>query len=131
MRADDASVEGLEVVGSAFARARAYNPGLELLGVALFGIPSRATRVRAALRADLEAALDGVCPVFDAVIRDSTRAAVDMRRWGELPHEYRAAAAAARKHGRRFAAGAGPLARDYEDLSEEIVERYLTVRGGT
>ena len=129
VRADDASVEGLELVAEAFAAARVSNPGLDLVGVALFGIPVRATRVRASLRAALEASLEGVCPVFDAVIRDSTRAAVDMRRWGELPHEYRAAAAATRKHGRRFASAAEALADDYEDLADEIIGRYLTLKG--
>ena len=129
VRADDASVEGLEVVAAKYAAARVSNPGLTLLGVACFALPARATLVRARLRAELEAALQGACPVFEAVIRDSIRAAVDMRRWGELPHEYLAAAKATRKYGRRFAANAADLAADYENLVEEIARRYLEVTG--
>lgn len=129
VRADDASVEGLEVVAAQYTAARVSNPGLTLLGVACFALPAQATLVRARLRAELEAALRGACPVFEAVVRDSIRAAVDMRRWGELPHEYLAAAQAPRKHGRRFAANAAGLAADYENLVEEIARRYLEVAG--
>ena len=73
VRADDASVEGLEVVAAGYGVARETNPGLVLLGVVRFGLQARATLVRDRLRAELEAELEGVCPVFDAVIRYSER----------------------------------------------------------
>ena len=131
VRPDDASVEGLEVVASQYAAAKVTNAALTLLGVALFALPSRATLVRARVRAELEHALAGACPVFDAVVRFSIQAAVDMRRWGELPHEHRDAALAPRKHGRRFSTSAVGLADDYEALVGEIAAAFLSATTGT
>ena len=131
IRPDDASVEGLEVVAAQYSAAKATNPALTLLGVALFAVPARATLVRARVRAELEHALAGACPVFDAVVRFSIQAAVDMRRWGELPHEHRDAAKAPRKHGRRFSTSAVGLADDYEALVGEITAAFLAATTGT
>ena len=131
IRPDDASVEGLEVVAAQYSAAKGANPALTLLGVALFGVPARATLVRARVRAELEHALAGACPVFDAVVRFSIQAAVDMRRWGELPHEHRDAARAPRKHGRRFSTSAVGLADDYEALVGEITAAFLAATTGT
>ena len=140
VRADDASVEGLEVIAKEFGSAVAENPRLAMLGVVCFGLPTRATRLRSQLRTELVEALGDLSPVFRAVIRDSARAAWDMRRHGELAIEYarsagkgrskRLAALQARKplgRRRQFASGAEQLAEDYRALAAEVVQRILEI----
>lgn len=86
-RSDEASLDGLVVVAQRFAAARRSNPGLELLGVLLFGVRAGSKRLRETVRVALEETLDGAAPVFESSIRYLESAAVDMRRHGLLPHE--------------------------------------------
>lgn len=126
VRADDGSLEGLEVVAQEYQRALAHNPALTVLGVVGFALPTRATRIRARLRRELEEALGGLCPVFDTMVRDSARAAFDMRRHGELAYEYSALAAEGVK-GRRFSSSAAGVANDYEQVAAELSARLREV----
>lgn len=86
-RSDEASLDGLVVVAQRFAAARAVNPDLTLLGVALFGVRAGSTRLITRVRSALEETLGGSAPVFDTSIRHLESAAVDMRSRGLLPHE--------------------------------------------
>jgi len=86
-RSDEASLDGLVVVAQRFAAARAINPGLTLLGVALFGVRAGSTRLIARVEAALNETLGGAAPVFGASIRYLESAAVDMRSRGLLAHE--------------------------------------------
>ncbi|MET0863854.1 MAG: ParA family protein [Nakamurella sp.] len=86
-RSDDASLDGLVVVAQRFAAARAVNPDLTLLGVALFGVRAGSTRLIGRVRSALDETLGGAAPVFDTPIRYLESAAVDMRSRGLLPYE--------------------------------------------
>ena len=86
-RSDEASLDGLVVVAQRFAAARAVNPELTLLGVALFGVRAGSTRLLGRVRAALTETLGGAAPVFSTSIRYLESAAVDMRSRGLLPHE--------------------------------------------
>lgn len=86
-RSDEASLDGLVVVAQRFAAARAVNPDLTLLGVALFGVRAGSTRLLGRVRAALTETLGGAAPVFSTSIRYLESAAVDMRSRGLLPHE--------------------------------------------
>ncbi|MEP6562908.1 MAG: ParA family protein, partial [Nakamurella sp.] len=86
-RSDDASLDGLVVVAQRFAAARALNPELTLLGVALFGVRAGSTRLIARVRSALDDTLGGAAPVFETSIRYLESAAVDMRSRGLLPYE--------------------------------------------
>jgi chromosome partitioning protein len=86
-RSDDASLDGLVVVAERFAAARAMNPDLTLLGVALFGVRAGSTRLISRVRSALDDTLGGAAPVFDTSIRYLESAAVDMRSRGLLPYE--------------------------------------------
>src|SRR6478609_9423483 len=86
-RSDEASLDGLVVVAQRFAAARAVNPQLTLLGVALFGVRAGSTRLLKRVREALEETLGGAAPVFSTSIRYLESAAVDMRSRGLLPHE--------------------------------------------
>ncbi len=128
---DDGSLSGLQRVARRFVAVReSTNPALELLGVCLFNVGAGDTRIRAEVRAELETALAGVAPVFDAVIRHARKASRDMRRRGELAFEYQQAAAsatpwyAAPDTTDRFAGNAAGLAEDYVALSAAVLRRY-------
>jgi len=86
-RSDEASLDGLVVVAQRFAAARAINPDLTLLGVALFGVRAGSTRLIARVEAALNETLGGAAPVFGTSIRYLESAAVDMRSRGLLAHE--------------------------------------------
>ncbi len=68
-RADDTSIDGLELLAQRFAAARERNPDLRLLGVALFAVNARSKRLTEATRASITELLGGVAPVFTARIR--------------------------------------------------------------
>jgi cellulose biosynthesis protein BcsQ len=90
-RADDASLDGLVQVSHLFASMRQEgNPGLELLGVVLFGIEKRATRIIERARAQIARDLGDPDLVFAADIRHVQGPAQDCRRLGKLVHEIEA-----------------------------------------
>lgn len=144
-RADEASIDGLGVLATRFVQARQVNPALRLLGVALFAIGSRSTRVASEVRAAVSEVLEGTAPVFDSRIRYLETAAFDQRSSGLLIHELEAGTAeakAARLSSLRELARGGTgavdpgsvhtrnasgLAEDYEQLAREILQRLAQI----
>jgi chromosome partitioning protein len=138
-RSDEASIDGLAVVAERFVAARERNPGLQLLGVALFGTTSRSRRLRDLVRRSIDATLEGVAPVLDSEIRYLESAAVDARRRGQLIHELEGAQAQAKtarlqrlRLGRHageelLSRDATALAGDYQDLAEELIRRIAVL----
>lgn len=131
-RADAASIDGLGRVAAVVAREGPSNPGLEVLGVVLGPLPSGARAIARQTRAELEALLGDGITVFDTVIRDVPRAAVDCRARGILAHEYEEASLnaprwyerRARSGGEGFSDAAPGLAADYQALVREILARF-------
>ena len=138
-RSDEASIDGLAVVAERFVGARERNPGLQLLGVVLFGTTIRSRRLRETVRRAIAEVLEGVAPVLDAEIRHLETAAVDARRHGQLIHELEGAqvqAKVARLQRLRLGRHAGEellsrdataLAGDYEALAEELIRRITVL----
>ena len=138
-RSDEASIDGLAVVAERFVAARERNPGLQLLGGALFGTTSRSRRLRDLVRRSIDATLEGVAPVLDSEIRYLESAAVDARRRGQLIHELEGAQAQAKtarlqrlRLGRHageelLSRDATALAGDYQDLAEELIRRIAVL----
>jgi len=136
-RSDEASLDGLVVVAQRFAAARAVNPELTLLGVALFGVRAGSTRLITRVRTALDETLGGAAPVFDTSIRYLESAAVDMRSRGLLPHELEQEHRGAKtqritrlRQGRKIDTGDGLLSRDssaaglaadYAGLAQEML----------
>lgn len=134
VRADEASLDGMIRVAALFEGVAQYNPDLQLLGVVLFGIESRASRVRAAVRAQISEELGDPHLVLDAEIRHVTAPARDARARGQLVHEYEQDVLAAPRFfepgGRnteRLAASAPGLAGDYQQLAREVLMRMQTM----
>jgi cellulose biosynthesis protein BcsQ len=134
-RTDEASLDGLERVAERFSAARTRNPSLQLLGVCLFAVGSRAQRMSDESRTTIGAVLGGTAPIFTARIRHLESAAVDARRRGLLIHELETAAAEdKRARLRALSTGERPkagllsrdvagLAADYADLAYELLAR--------
>jgi chromosome partitioning protein len=141
-RPDEASLDGLERVAERFAAARDRNPGLQLLGVCLFAVGSRAQRMTEEARDTIAAVLGDSAPVFDTSIRHLESAAVDARRRGLLVHELEHAAGddkrarlAALRRGTRPDTGlltrdATGLAGDYAALAHELLTRIGRLEAG-
>lgn len=109
---DEASLDGMEEIARRFAHARASNPQLELLGVALFGLPQASKDTEDWLLASLVGDLGRGDLVIDASIRNAPLAAAKLRREGRLAHEVA-----------RQGTYAG-LADDYTDVAGDILERF-------
>lgn len=134
VRADEASLDGMIRVATLFEGVAQYNPNLQLLGVVLFGIELRASRVRAAVRAQVAKELGDSHLVLDTEIRHVTAPARDARARGQLVHEYEQDVLAAPRFfepgGRdseRLAASAPGLAGDYQLLAREVLMRMQTM----
>lgn len=136
VKADDASLDGLELMSRQFANARRVNPALQLAGVAMFDFSMQGSAIRREVRRTLMQDLNGIAPVYRSFIRRSERSAVDMRRAGVLAHEYAAEASTQRKAisvGERikasrsgtpiksYSSAAGGLAEDYRKLAGEVL----------
>ena len=145
-KADAASADGLALVASRIDRMLAANPGIDLLGVALFGIPVTSTAVRREARESI-AALVGEELVFETVVRHSDRFASDARKHGLLAHELDHHDEAPgpvdadpspwwQLRGRKPAPSNGPahapatVAGDLHALTAEILERILAREAG-
>jgi chromosome partitioning protein len=126
---DEASFDGLVRVAHLFEAVRPLNPGLRLLGVVLFGIETRATRIRHDAHAEVARELGDGALVFDSDIRHLLAPARDSRGRGQLAHEYEDAVLAAPRFyeagGRdeRLASSAPGLASDYQRLTVELLKR--------
>ena len=140
---DQGSIDGLATVFRRLTEVRGGpNPLLEVLGVALGPVPSQSTRLRSDTLEKLEDLGNGKIHVFDSVIRSSQKIAVECREAGLLVHEYEQQAAEAkatapkwfqlsaaeRKQRKSYSTAAGGLARDYEALVQEILQRFSEVR---
>ena len=138
VRADAASLDGLQMIARRFAPIRrSLNPDLELLGIVLFDFAKNATAILAHVRQLLEADLGDVAPILPGPIRRSERSAFDMRRAGLLAHEYeeqyveaervplseRIAASRAGDAPPRYSAAAPGLAADYLHLANAVLDR--------
>lgn len=131
-RADAASVDGLGRVAAVVAREGAANPGLEVLGVVLGPLPIQARAIARRTKAELAELLGEGIIIFDTIIRDVPRAAVDCRGRGVLAHEYEEAARGAPRwwerrrggDGEGFSDAACGLAGDYQALVKEILGRF-------
>lgn len=136
-RADAASIDGLGRVAAVVAREGAANPGLEVLGVVLGPLPVQARAIARRTREELEDLLGSGIVIFETIIRDVPRAAVDCRARGVLAHEYEEAAGRTpwyeRLKGRgseAFSDAAAGLAGDYQALAREILGRYAERQAG-
>ena len=144
VRFDSGSLDGLELMANRFARIKrsGVNPHLELLGIALFDVPVRATALRAQIEAELERDFPSGTRIFSTAIRHSQRAAFDMRREGLTAAEYELLAEKDRANrlellhqGRAAMRAAGParsqsasgLADDYLQLSRELLSVFTAL----
>ena len=141
-KGDAGSLNGLQVTAEKFARIRStLNPDLEVLGVALFGFGANDTRLVAEARTQLEKdLLDTDIRVFDTFIRDSRKSGTDMRRLGQLAHEYDNSASEAepfwkalrdrsRTARESFSQASGGLAGDYQKLTREVLAAFTEALG--
>jgi len=137
-RPDAASIDGLALTAQACAAARTRNPGLRVLGVAVFGLGAGDKAMRRKLYGDLDELLGGNVPVFDPPIRDARKAAIDQRDRGIVAAEYESAAANASPWWKRrrgelvneptYSTAAAGLAEDYQFVIRQILETF-TARG--
>ena len=138
VRADAASLDGLQMIARRFAPIRrSLNPDLELLGIVLFDFARNATAILQHVRELLESDLGGVAPILPGPIRRSERSAFDMRRSGLLAHEYeeqfleaervplseRIAASRTGDAPPRYSSAAPGLASDYLHLANAVLAR--------
>jgi chromosome partitioning protein len=86
-RSDPSSRKGLRAVARRVGEARQFNPYLAILGIVLFATGSRAYRVQADIRRQLEGDLQHAAPVFQANIRHVEAAAVACRTQGLVAQE--------------------------------------------
>jgi chromosome partitioning protein len=133
-KVDAASMRGIGRLGD--RRFEIDNPGLELLGVVMFGLEQGATNMRAAAREELEEFL-GPNVVFDTIIRHALWASKNMRDYGLLAIEHERQAKEDResqpkwfevrrgaKKGKSVASNAEGVRDDYESLSKEVLLRF-------
>ncbi|WP_331736779.1 AAA family ATPase (plasmid) [Streptomyces canus] len=117
-RSDPSSRKGLRTVGRRFVQALPLNPYLRLLGVAVFGTNSSATRVQTNIKDQLAADLKGNAPVFDQTIRHVESAAVTCRSRGKVPQEL----VSARDLDPGLRRSMKALAGDYKSLAMEVLQ---------
>lgn len=134
--ADMSSIRALYTITSRLVEVEPLNPGLRLLGVVLWNVPTSATRIRAEVRDSLEAILatpDGSeVPLFQTTIRSAMATAWECRQRGMLPIEMGNASKDAEPFWKALAEGRTPerlpssalaLAGDYAHLANEILVR--------
>lgn len=120
---DKSSQKNVERLAERFAEARETNPGLMLLGVALFRIAASHSRIRRETAEVMGEVLEGSgAPVFESIIRDATNASRAVREFGQLPHELVKQRSRA---GFRslIPVNTADLAKDYVSLTKEILAR--------
>jgi cellulose biosynthesis protein BcsQ len=131
-KADTSSIRGLAAIADRVVDARTRNPGLEVLGVVLFDVPSTATRIRQAAADDITTALGGAAPLFDQTIRSSAATAREARQRGLLVHELAEKVEGSQPFWQALRAGTPPdrlpgtapaLAADYVALVDAILTR--------
>ncbi len=146
VRADHASLAGLEMMAARFRQMKAgVNPHLALLGVVLFDVSPQSTAIIREVSDEILVHLAGVAPLLDPPIRRSERSAFDMRRLGLLAHEYeersaeagqiplaeRIAAARRGESDARYSAAAAGLASDYFEIAKQVLAAATASRRGS
>lgn len=132
-KTDEGSFDG---VNDVFARIQEQpDAEIQVLGVALMLVTPSAKAVEREARKALADQLGEAAPVFEHTVRYAEAAAVDCRRRGILAFEYEQAASEAAKRRfeflrkgerpERFSSAAAGLAEDYQNLGQEIIERWL------
>ena len=126
-RCDRHSIDGIATL---LRRAIAAGDGrIQPLGIVLFAVQARATRILADTRADLAERLGGAIHVFDATIRAAERAQIDALDAGLTAAEYGQLAALQgpwyeSRDVIRLAGNADDLAGDYTRLTGEVGFRW-------
>lgn len=113
IRADHASLHGLEMIGQKFREVRQANPRLQLMGVTIFDVSTGATALAQEVAQAVRLGFEGEHLRILPAIRRSERSAFEMRATGRLAHEYAAA--------NRSSAPAVNLAGDYQALVGEVL----------
>lgn len=135
-RPDAASIDGLESLAAQIIQARASNYAVEVLGAVLFDVGTTATSIRRDAGADITAALGGVAPLFDSVIRHSQASALAARSKGVLIHELAETVDNAPPFWKALRDGVRParvpgsapaLAEDYTLLVDEMLKRIVAM----
>ncbi len=144
---DEASLEGVELLAGRYLRARQRGSAIDLVGVVLFNVNPRATARNAQALAAVDELLAGSgAAAFHTTIRTDKAAAVDLRARHLTPAELvdvaadnvkgRLARLRQHKLTRRGSAAdqlwsrdPSGLARDYQDLTRELVTRVGTREG--
>ena len=141
VRADDASLVGLDTVAEQFREVRrSLNPTLALLGIALMQVPATATELRRHVHADLAAMGRGVFSMFETTIGLCSRAVYESRRRGVTAGEFADIAEqrnverptssnGGEPTGTELARAARQLAEEYQGLAHEIVRRLADATG--
>jgi chromosome partitioning protein len=143
VRADHASLSGLEMMAARFRELKATsNPRLALLGVVLFDVSPQSTAIIREVSDEILVHLAGVAPLLNPPVRRSERSAFDMRRLGLLAHEYeelslaagavplaeRIAAARRGESDARYSAAASGLAADYFEIAKQVLAKATASR---
>lgn len=131
-KADTSSIRAIQRIAQRAAEARSDGHRLDLLGVVLAGVPTRASRVRAAAEADIRTMLGDVAPLFDGGIRDSSAVAREARAEGLLAHELAEKVEGAEPFWQSLRSGvpvtrlpgsAPDIASDYVGIVEQMLQR--------
>lgn len=113
IRADHASLHGLEMMGHKFREVRQANEQLELMGVTIFDVSTGATALAREVAQAVRAGFEGENLRILPAIRRSERTAFEMRATGRLAHEYAAA--------NPSSLPAANLAADYAALVSDVL----------
>lgn len=135
-KADASSIRAIQRIAERAAEVSGEDHRLDLLGVALAGVPTAAKRVRQDAAEDIRGMLGDVAPLFDGFIRDSAAAARQARRDGVLLHELAEKVEGAEPFWRSLREGtpvtrlpgtAPDLAADYVRMVEQILQRIASI----
>lgn len=133
-RDDEASIDGVKMIGRRFLKALEQGSNIDLLGVVLFDVNPRATTRNQATREDIQEILDGD-HMLDTVIRTDRAASKDLRERHLGPEELVELSDSVRKKtlsalrqkskvtDRLWSRDVTPLATDYQNLTREVLTR--------
>lgn len=130
--ADASSRKGIARLAQRVTEARGLNPDLGLLGVVIFDIPSRASRIRGRAAESIARSLGTSDALLTASIRTAKAAAHDARERGQLMHELTLTLTELGPWWRHKGQGMGEVslarsatsvAEDYQQLAHELLAR--------
>lgn len=134
-KSDSSSRKAIGQIAERFVEAREFNPHLDLLGVVLFASGTSASRLRDETAREIAADLGTSDLMISAYIRHAEVPAAQARNSGRLVHELEEVAQnqipwferlknpKARQDGAPVAASVSGLATDYQQLTEQVLER--------